>query len=194
MEINNTLKFKFIDICAGYLLDEALKKLKENSDENTVTYCNFNDNILYSTDTLDIAYLKVTGRTKAENDKFLKEKQLEQEKREQEFKEKLPSLIELYKTEARGVILDSELEFWDKIVPIRLNDLYHGMELEQTLEISKIMGNEEMDYNTRLHIAYDCFMNSGHSGMSASLTAAMLKKFCPHGEDIADAVMNFRFQ
>ena len=96
--------------------------------------------------------------------------------------------------EARGVILESELEYWDKIVPIRLGDLYHGMELEQTLDISKIMGDDSVDYDTRLRTAYKCFMDAGHSGMSAGLVASMLRRFCPHGEDIADAVMNFRFE
>jgi hypothetical protein len=30
--------------------------------------------------------------------------------------------------------------------------------------------------------------------MSAGLVASMLRKFCPDGEDLADAVMNFRFE
>jgi hypothetical protein len=30
--------------------------------------------------------------------------------------------------------------------------------------------------------------------MSAGLVASMLRAFCPDGEDLADAVMNFRFE
>jgi hypothetical protein len=49
-----------------------------------------------------------------------------------------------------------------------------------------------VDYE-RLHKAYKLFMDSGHSGCYAHLTANMIKRFCPDGADVADAVMNFRF-
>ena len=96
--------------------------------------------------------------------------------------------------EARGLVLDNELDYWDKIVPIRLGDLYHGMELEQTLDICRIMRDETLSYDERLRKAYDLFMESGHSGMSAGLTASMIRRFCPDGADVADAVLDFRFE
>lgn len=67
------------------------------------------------------------------------------------------------------------------------------MELDQTLDICAIVRDESLEYEQRLRKAYKCFMDAGHSGMSAHLVASMLRKFCPNGEDIADAVMNFRF-
>lgn len=48
-------------------------------------------------------------------------------------------------------------------------------------------------YDERLHKAYKIFMDSGHSGCSAHLIANMIKRFCPDGADVADAVLNFRF-
>ena len=181
-------------LSAGSNIDEAYGRiLAAAANEKSVVYTKFNGQILLSTDSLDEMYKKVTGHTKTEHEEMIKRWHEEYDRKEKEHQEKIPSLTEKYIEKARGVILDSELELWDKIVPIRLGDLYHGMELDQTLDISQIMGNESVDYDTRLHLAYKCFMDAGHSGMSAGLVASMLRKFCPHGEDIADAVMNFRF-
>lgn len=195
MEENvNTEGMVEVYLSAGSNIDETYERLlTAAARQKTVVFTKFNGHILLSTDTIDEMYKKVTGNTRAEN-KEKKRKWLEDyEKKEKEHQEKIPSLTEKYVKEARGIILDSQLEYWDKIVPIRLDDLYHGMELDQTLDISKIMGDESVDYDTRLHQAYKCFMDAGNSGMSAGLVASMLRKFCPHGEDIADAVMNFRF-
>ena len=68
------------------------------------------------------------------------------------------------------------------------------MELDCTLDLCKIMRDESISYDKRLREAYKTFMDQGHSGMSAGLVASMLRTFCPDGEDLADAVMNFRFE
>lgn len=187
-------KFKEVDFCCGSSIDEALKTLQHEAEvSGTICFGDFNGNKIYSSDTIDEAYVKVTGKTKAEHDKEKQEWLDGYNRREDEFKEKNPALTEDYRKRARGLVLDEQLEYWDEIVPVRLGDLYHGMELDQVLEYCRIMRNEEVEYNTRLHECYKTFMNSGHSGMSAGLTASMIKVFCPNGEDLADAVMNFRF-
>lgn len=185
-----------IELCAGTSIDGAICELKYRAKTllNTICYASFNGVELTSEDSVDDAYLKVTGKTKAENDKELDEFVEQYYRREEEHKSRIPELTEKYCKEAIGLIDEDKLEEWNKAVPIRLSDLYQGMELAQTLDICRIMRDEETDYNTRLHKAYDLFMESGHSGMTASLTAAMIKHFCPYGEDVADAVLNFRFE
>ena len=180
---------------AGSNIDNAWKNLlKESAEREDTCFCIFNGKEIYSTDTLDDAYVKVTGKTKAEYEKEMKEWHDEYKRQKEEHESRIPSLTELYRKKARGVILESQYDYWDKIVPIRLGDLYQGMELDCTLELCDIMRDESVDYDKRLRKAYDTFMGQGHSGMSAGLVASMLRTFCPNGSDLADAVMNFRFE
>ena len=185
---------KKIEFYAGMDITDAWKLLLKESAECEDTCCgNFNGKEIYSTDTLDEAYLKVVGKTKAEHDKAMQDWCDEYDRKEKEHKDNISNLVPGYCEKARGVILEDQYEYWDEIVPVRLGDLYHGMELDCTLDLCKIMRDESLSYDERLRKAYDAFMNQGHSGMSAGLVASMLRVFCPDGEDLADAVMNFRF-
>lgn len=186
---------KKIETYAGQDIEDAWASLlKESANCKETCFCEFNGKTIYSTDTIDVAYVKVVGKTKAEFDEHIRKEREEYEREKREHQEKIPSLTEEYRKKARGVILESSYDEWDKIVPIRLGDLYHGMELGATLDLCKIMREEDAPYDERLHKAYDAFMEQGHSGMSAGLVATMLRRFCPDGEDLADAVMSFRFE
>lgn len=176
-------------------IESCLNELKEIANEcGEVCSSKFNDKYLLSTDTLDEAYLRIVGKTKAQMDEARRKWMEEYNKREAEFKKRIPRLIDTYRKKARGLILEEMLEKWDEVVPIRLNDLYHGMELDEVLESCRIMRDESVGYDKRLRKAYDRFMDSGHSGASAYLTASMLRAFCPNGDDLSDAVLNFRFE
>lgn len=178
----------------GDTIDSAWKKLlKESAECEDTCFGKFNDREILSTDTLDEAYVKIIGKTKEQSDKEIQDWRNERERKEKEHKDNIPALVPLYCERARGVILEDQYDYWDKIVPTRLEDLYHGMELGCTLDLCEIMRDESISYDKRLRKAYKAFMDQGHSGMSASLVASMLKVFCPDGEDLADAVMNFRF-
>ena len=133
-------------------------------------------------------------KTKAEFEEGLRKWKEEFDRAEREHQARIPQLTEKYRNEARGLVLDSELEYWDEIVPIRLGDFYHGMELRQVLDCCKIMRDESLVLAARLEKAYDVFMAAGHSGMSAGLTMAMLRRFCPDGNELADACRDFRFE
>ena len=186
---------KEIEFYPGESIDNAWKKLLNESAECEDTcFGIFNDHEIRSTDTLDEAYMKIMGKTKGQYDKEMEDWRNDLERKEKEHKDNIPNLVPGYCERARGVILEDQYEYWDKIVPIRLGDLYHGMELDNTLDLCKIMRDESMSYDKRLRKAYKTFMDQGHSGMSAGLVASMLRTFCPDGEDLADAVMNFRFE
>lgn len=186
---------KEIEIMPGDNITSAWKTLlKESANCEDTCHAVFNGHDIYSTDTLDEAYKKVTDRTKAEFDKDMEDWKKDYELKKLEHKEHIPELTKKYCDEARGVILESEYDFWDEIVPIRLGDLYKGMELDCTLDLCRIMRDEKLAYGERLKKAYDKFMAQGHSGMSAGLVASMLRRFCPDGNDLADAVLNFRFE
>lgn len=186
---------KEIEFYAGDNIDNAWKMLlRESANCGDTCFGLFNGKEIRSTDTLDEAYMKIMGETKEQYDKEMQDWQNDYKRKEKEYKDNIPNLVPGYCERARGVILEDQYDYWDKIVPIRLGDLYHGMELDATLDLCKIMRDESLSYDDRLRKAYDEFMNQGHSGMSAGLVASMLRKFCPDGEDLADAVMNFRYE
>jgi hypothetical protein len=186
---------KEITIYAGSTIETAWKEiLIESSKCEDTCFVNFNGKQILSTDTLDEAYKKVTGKTKAEVEEEQRKWHEDYERKQNEFEMKIPKLTEEYRNRARGLIIESQLEYWDEIVPVRLGDLYHGMELEETLKACECMNDESMSYDMRLRKAYNMFMDAGHSGMSASLTASMYRRFVPNGNDLADAVLNFRFE
>lgn len=185
---------KEVKFYCGMDIDTAWKSLlKESIECEDTCFGKFNDHEILSTDTLDEAYMKIMGKTKGQYEKEMQDWRNDYERKEKEHKDSIPGLVPGYCEKARGVILEDQYDYWDKIVPIRLGDLYHGIELDNTLELCKVMRDESLSYDKRLRKAYNAFMDQGHSGMSASLVASMLKTFCPNGEDLADAVMNFRF-
>lgn len=174
----------------GETIDTAWKKLlRESAECGDTCFGMFNDHKILSTDTLDEAYMKVMDKTKEQHSKEMQDKYEEYRRKEKEYKDSITNLIPIYCKKARGVILEDQYDYWDNIVPIRLDDIYHGMELDCTLDLCKIMRNESLSYNDRKKKACDEFKRQGHSGMSASLVASMLRIFCPNGRDLADAVM-----
>lgn len=173
---------KEIEFYAGETIQNAWKTLlKESAECGETCFGTFNGQQLLSTDTLDEAYKKVTGLTKSEFDEQNRKEYEEYKCREEEFIASIPSKTEEYKKVARGVIIEDQYDYWDKIVSIRLRDLYHGMELDATLEICRIMRDESISLEKRIEKAKEAFNNQGHSGMSAGLVLSMIKTFCPDG-------------
>lgn len=169
---------KQIEFYAGQDLDKAYHDLQMSAP----CYGEFNGKILYSTDTLDKIYAKVVGMTKREHDEYLHKEHEEYERREAEFKTKIPQLINEYRERARGIVPEEHLDYWDEIVPIRLNDLYHGMELDCWLELIAVLNDVSKEEMERLEICHSLFSKQGHSGMSAGVVFSGLKYFHPLGE------------
>ena len=178
---------KKLELYAGQDLAQALLTLKlEAKARKEDCFAVFNGEKIYSTDTLDEAYKKIVGCTYEEFLAKIEEWKRERERKKKEFKEKIPEYTESYRSEARGIIAEKDLEHWDEIVPIRLSDLYHGWELRCTLDIVKIMNNEKEALESRIAKAKAEFVKQDHSGMSASLMFAMLRAFCPNGENLVN--------
>ena len=176
---------KKIDLYAGQELSEALLSLKLEAKQcGEDCFAVFNGKEVYSTDSIDDAYNRVLGCSYNEHIAKVAEWRMQREKKEQEFREKIPELTDSYRNEARGIIAEKDLEHWDNIVPIRLSDLYHGWELRCTLDVVKIMNDTKSSIEDRIAKAKDTFIQQGHSGMSASLMFAMLSVFSPNGEEL----------
>lgn len=84
---------------------------------------------------------------------------------------------------AKKILDEKYLELWNECVPIRLNDLYQGMELGNCLEIVEKLNKGESFEKVKPLIE-----NQGHSGMSFSLVCSMIKSFCDRGNEFVTFV------
>lgn len=164
----------------GETIKGAWDKLQEvATTKNAEAYGSFNTKIITSNMSLDEVYIEVIGKTKKEYDKEQQKYANKLKKEEVEHKNNTPKLVIEWIEKAKGVVRDDKIGFWSEIVPIRLGDLYRGMELDCTIKLVKML---DID-NCTLDEAKTEFDNQNHSGMSAGLMFSMMREFCVRGED-----------
>lgn len=162
-------------------IEDAVKKLKSYKE---LVCGSFNGQMLYSDiDTVDTAYKKITGKTKAECDEAERNRHEEYEEQQRKHKEAIPGLTKHWIEQGNQILDEKYRELWAKCVPIRLDDLYQGMELKMCLDIVL-----ELNNNCTLEEAKTIIESQGHSGMSFSLVCAMVKSFCDRGDEFVNHV------
>lgn len=160
-------------------IEEAVKELKSHKDLVKGT---FNGQVLYSDiDDINSAYKKVTGKTKAEFDEAEKQRQIEYKRQQKEHKEAIPKLTIEWVEKGKNILDKKHHELWTKIVPIRLGDLYQGMELGNCLEIV-----EQLNKGAELEEVKPLIENQGHSGMSFELVCSMVREFADRGNEFVE--------
>ena len=176
--------YKEIDFIAGNTIEDAVKELLDYKEKGILACGEFNGVTLYSdTVTMDKAYKEISGKTKSEFDKEQQEWSDNYKKAEKEHKEKIPELAKKWSEKGRKILNEDKWEHWDEIVPIRLDDLYRGMELGACLEVVEILNN-----NGTLEEAKEKIESQGHSGMSFGLVCAMVKEFSDRGDEFINYV------
>jgi len=165
----------------GETIDSVIKKMKSAGELASVE---FNGVMLYSDiDDVDSAYKKVTGMSKPELDAEIqreREQYLEEEKR---HKDSIPRLTKEWVEKGYSILDAKYHDLWRKCVPIRLNDLYRGIELRCCLDIVK-----ELNNGCALESAKKMIEMQGHSGMSFGLVCSMVETFCDRGKDFVNYV------
>jgi len=170
--------YKKIDYL-GTSLKEVVYKLWEHQKNGAFVSTEFNGHILYSDEvSLNGAYREITGRTYFEAEEENRKWHENYEREEREFKATIPNLIIEWKEKGRKVLEETYWNFWDEIVPIRLSDLYHGMELGCCLDIVKVLNN-----GGNLKEAKKIIEDQNHSGMSYGLVRNMVANFCKQGKE-----------
>lgn len=86
--------------------------------------------------------------------------------------------IAKYISDGHKILDEKYWDRWDKCVPIRVNDIYGGMELECCLDIIKELNND-----CTMDSAKAIIGNQLHSERSFNLVRAMVKAFCYRGEE-----------
>jgi len=176
--------YKTIDFMCGSNIEDAVNELLSYKEKGILTCGSFNGTTLYSdTVTINKAYMKIIGKTKEEFDKAQQERVENYKKQELEHKEAIPALTKVWMEKGREILTEDNWKLWDEIVPIRLSDLYNGMELGNCLDIVKILNN-----NGTLDEAKEKIESQNHSGMSFGLVCSMVKEFCSRGIEFADYV------
>lgn len=174
-----------VEFMAGDTIEETIQQLKNVANKHdTQAYGSFNGKEITSDMSIDDAYILITGKTKEEQEKAYQEyiDRLKQE--EAEHKKNIPSLEKEWIDKAKGIIREEKIDRWNNIVPIRLGDLYRGMELRCTLKLVEML---DID-NCTLDEAKEEFYNQGHSGMSAGLMFSMMREFCIRGNEFVDYI------
>lgn len=162
-------------------IESAVKELKSH---NKLVCGSFNGTMLYSDiDDLDSAYKKITGKSKAEHDAYLKAENDKYKEDERKHKEAIPELTKLWIEKGNTILDEKYRELWAKCVPVRLGDLYQGMELEMCLDIVL-----ELNNGCSLDKAKAIIESQGHSGMSFGLVCSMVRSFCDRGEEFVNYV------
>lgn len=178
------MKYRKIEFGAGDRIESAMQDLARFKERGELVYGEFNGQKLYSdSDDLDTAYKKITGKTKAEFDEAERINHEKYLAEQESHKEAIPELTKEWIEKGNAILDEKYHEKWAKIVPIRLGDLYHGMELRATLDIVK-----ELNSGCKLDVAKGIVHSQGHSGMSFGLVCSMVKSFCDRGNEFVNYV------
>lgn len=170
-------------VAYGARIDNAVVNIKAKKTvwEITPIVTVFNGKLLTDDMSVDDCYKAVLGVSKADFDKKVKEEHAEYQRKEDEFKKKLPETIAKYKEMAKSRISDEDMALFEKILPTRVSDIYHGMEIQSLFDLMDAFKNKGVDEAQRL------FLNQGHSGISAHLTLSLLLQFC-HDKGVKEFV------
>jgi len=128
---------------------------------------------------MDSASLEITGSTYFDK---LNQRELNRQKlikEEKEHQDKVPELTRIWIEKGHEILSEDKWKQWDESVPIRLSDLYQGMELGMCLDIIKTINEKSLEE------AVGVMNNQGHSGMSWGLMKSMVKTFSDKGEEFA---------
>lgn len=163
-----------------HTFDRAADVLVDAHNRGENIFIDFNGTKLYSVEiaNVDDAYMQYMGTTKAEHEAQVEaQRQKWEEERtraEAAAKAKIPDWVE----RGNKVIMPDMEETWKQCVEIRANDLYHGAELENALQIMEALAK-----GATMEEALAIFDSANHSGMSAGVTKSIILSFCEQGVD-----------
>lgn len=174
-----------VNFSGGMTIEEAVEYLHQLSNKTGKDYYGtFNNNTLTSDMTVDEAYIKYMGMTLDELRRKQEEWRQDLIKREEEHQKRIPQLTKEYIEKGHKILSKDKWDEWDRCVPIRLGDLYEGMELGQCLDIIKTVKDNS------IVAGIEVMKNQCHSGMSWGLMKSMIKTFCDCGNEFVETLDN----
>ena len=180
------IKPRKIDIGAGSCIEDAVNLLLSEKANGNSVYLSFNGTKLYSsTVTMDNAYLKITGKTKAEFDKDQAEWLENSKKQSAEDKERaiadIPNAIE----RGKPFMYRQRHSSWAKVVEADANGIYHGLLVNNVIRLMEALEN-----GASIDEAVKMMADQGHSGWSASLVNYIMLDHAKQGPEFYEAIVS----
>lgn len=177
-------QYKKIEFSPGSRIESAIKELSKYKERGELAYGLFNEKPLYSdVDDVDSAYKKITGKSFEEFNAEMQKRHDEYEAEKKQHQDAIPEKTKQWIERGKAILDEKHHERWARIVPVRLSDMYQGMELGACLDIIK-----ELNAGCNLREAKAIIDAQGHSGMSFGLVRAMVEAFCDRGKEFASYV------
>jgi len=173
--------YEEIEFGPGQSIFDCMTKLLQY--KNKKVCGDFNGKMLYSDiDTIDSAYLKITGVSYEQFQIDRQKEYQEYDRKEKEHKAAIPELSKEWIERGHAILEPDKWDYWDRCVPVRLGDLYHGMELGCCLDIINILKCGDLE------AAKQELSSQGHSGMSHGLVCGMVAAFYDKGQEFIDYI------
>lgn len=177
---------KEIRVLPGDNIESVVHTLLAAKAKGESVYAEFNGHKLYSdTVSMDSAYIEITGQTKEDFElerektmQTLEQIKLQRKEDMEKAQEKIPSWIQ----RGQELIYKERHEDWKKCVLSRASDIYHGAELDASLDIMQALEN-----GVTIEEAKEMLDEQEHSGMSASLVRNILFSFSSKGPEFWEA-------
>ena len=167
----------------GNNIDDVYQALQEYKKQGQKYQVQFNGKLLNCDMTLDECYILVTGMSYKDFHDKLQEMYEESQKELEEHKARTPELVKKWKKWGKENLSFFKRIKWNKCVPIRLDDLYQGWELDCFKEFFEAYkaGKSKKELKQVLQ-------DQGHSGMSYGLICSMIYSFID--KDLAEYLHN----
>jgi len=197
------MKRIFVDFAAGLSIGGAICTLMNKKHEamaeydlpadQVETYGSFNEQEITSEMTEDECYIKITGKTRFEQEEQLKKFREEYERKEREWKEQIPALYDVYKERLKNYIKPEKYDYFiNNVLMHRLNDIYHAYDVDCYIEIVKLLMESKKSMIDTMSDARTLFEDQGHSGWTAGLVAHMVYDFSPkYGAEFYEKVYKY---
>ena len=180
--------YREIEFMPRCTIEEAIEELSRHKTKDVKVKGSFNGNVLFSDiDTLDSAYFKITGLSYNDFKQKEKERHEEYANKKAEHETKILELTKYWIEQGHKILEEDKWKLWDECVPIRLSDLYEGMELKCCLDIISFLRENDHKFD----LGKIVIENQGHSGNSFGLVCSMLKAFYEKGEEFVNYVRNY---
>lgn len=127
-----------------------------------------------------LSILKDVGFLGAENFNYEKYKF-----EEKTHESSIPELTKFWVEVGRNTLDEPYQEIWNNAVPVRLIDIYKGMELIAAIEIIK-----ELNSGCDLELVKGILNNQKHSDTSRRLLCVMVKSLCNRGPEFYNYIKN----
>ena len=156
----------------GFNIYDVYKELQKQKELGNKYQLEFNGELINCDMSLDECYQKVVGVSYGEYQEKIRAEHDRYEKELAEHIAKIPELTKKWIKWGKENLSEDVQELWEECVPVRLDDLYRGWELDCFKEIFDAYKAGKTKEEIK-----DIVYKQGHSGMSFGLECSIVYSF-----------------